>query len=140
MHDASRDAQEHHSRTHIHETRTVGEWAADVIAAFVGSWRCVLLHAVWFTLWFLLRLDINLLTLVVSLEAIFLCTFLLMSQNRQSTKDHVRDDHEAVEVDEMFQINQRQLVILEQQNEILALLQDRERAGAITAQEGKDVA
>jgi uncharacterized membrane protein len=112
----------HPARARIYLARTPGERAADLIAAFVGSWPFVFLHVVWFTVWLLLRLDINLLTLIVSLEAIFLTTFVLMSQNRQASKDKVRDDTEAVEVTQLTTMNQQQLTILAQQNEILALL------------------
>ena len=112
----------HPARARIYLARTPGERAADLIAAFVGSWPFVLLHVVWFTVWLLLRLDINLLTLIVSLEAIFLATFVLMSQNRQASKDERRDDTEAVEVEQLTIMNQQQLTILAQQNEILALL------------------
>ena len=112
----------HPARARIHLARTPGELAADLITAFAGSWPFVLLHVVWFTVWLLLRLDINLLTLIVSLEAIFLATFVLMSQNRQASKDERRDDTEAVEVEQLTLMNQQQLTILAQQNEILALL------------------
>jgi uncharacterized membrane protein len=60
---------------------------ADRVSAFIGSWLCLWLHTIWFLLWFDLSLDINLLTLIVSLEAIYLCVFLLMSGNRQSERD-----------------------------------------------------
>jgi len=112
----------HPARARIHLARTPGELAADLITAFAGSWPFVLLHVIWFTVWLLLRLDINLLTLIVSLEAIFLATFVLMSQNRQASKDERRDDTEAVEVEQLTLMNQQQLTILAQQNEILALL------------------
>ncbi len=112
----------HPARARIHLARTPGERAADLITAFAGSWPFVLLHVIWFTAWLLLRLDINLLTLIVSLEAIFLATFVLMSQNRQASKDERRDDTEAVEVEQLTIMNQQQLTILAQQNEILALL------------------
>jgi hypothetical protein len=36
----------------------------------------------------------------------------MMSQNRQSQKDHLRDDHEAEEVEMLYQINRQQLEIL----------------------------
>jgi uncharacterized membrane protein len=112
----------HPARARIHLARTPGELAADLITAFAGSWPFVLLHVAWFTVWLLLRLDINLLTLIVSLEAIFLATFVLMSQNRQASKDERRDDTEAGEVEQLTTMNRQQLTILAQQNEILALL------------------
>jgi uncharacterized membrane protein len=105
-----------HARHHIYTPTGLGEKAADAITAFVGSWRFVGIHAVWFILWIVARFEpfpFGLLTLLVSLEAIFLSTFVMMSQNRQATKDHLRDDHEAEEVDLLFQINQTQLEILE---------------------------
>lgn len=108
----------HPARSQIHAQRRVGEWAADSVASFAGSWRFVLLHVAWFSLWLLLHLDINLLTLIVSLEAIFLATFVLMSQNRGAAKDRTRDDTEAFEVDQLAEINRRQLGILMELREL----------------------
>ena len=102
----------HPRRAHIHLPAGIADRATDVLAAFAGSWAFVWLHVVWFTTWLLLQLNINLLTLIVSLEAIFLATFIMMSQNRQATKDRTRDDTEAEEVEELYQINQQQLEIL----------------------------
>lgn len=78
--------------------RSKQERIADWITMFSGSMGFVYLHAIWFAVWILLNvglLDIpyltqfdpypfGLLTLVVSLEAIFLSTFVLISQNRQA--------------------------------------------------------
>jgi len=91
---------------------TLAAKASDTITAFAGSWPFVLLHVGWFGGWLLLHLDINLLTLIVSLEAIFLATFVMMSQNRSASIDRARDDHEAKEVDELATLNQTQLDIL----------------------------
>lgn len=74
------------------DPRTAGQRAADGVAGFSGSWRFVFLHVAWFVAWLALRLDINLLTLVVSLEAIFLATFVLMSQNRQAARVQAQAD------------------------------------------------
>ena len=74
--------------------RTFGEKIADAIAAFTGSMTFVWLHVVWFTLWIVLNVGwlgfepfdaypFTFLTMIVSLEAIFLSTFILMSENRQ---------------------------------------------------------
>ena len=104
-----------HSRLHIYRPADFGAKAADVITGFVGSWLFVGIHALWFLLWIIFRLEpfpFGLLTLLVSLEAIFLSTFVMMSQNRAAERDHARDDHEAEEVDILFQINQTQLEIL----------------------------
>jgi uncharacterized membrane protein len=111
-----------HDRGSIHVATAIGDRAADLIAAFFGGWGSVGFHAIFFTFWFVLHLDINLLTMIVSLEAIFLTTFVMMSQNRQSSKDRVRDDMEASEVGDLFTMNQQQLTILNQQSEILAIL------------------
>lgn len=79
---------------------------ADTIASFAGSMPFVIIHAVFFAVWILLNLDIipgvaafdpfpfGLLTMAVSLEAIFLSVFVLLSQNLQSAKERVRADIE----------------------------------------------
>src|SRR5947209_19082979 len=65
----------------------------------------LMVNAVWFIIWILIntfdlglpRFDpypFGLLTMIVSLEAIFLSCFVLISQNRQAEKDHVRSDVE----------------------------------------------
>ncbi len=107
--------QINHARHHIWQPSDLGDKAADIITGFVGSWVFVGIHAFWFILWIILRIEpfpFGLLTLLVSLEAIFLSTFVMMSQNRSAARDHIRDDHEAQEVDVLFQINQTQLEIL----------------------------
>ena len=78
------------------DARTPFDRLADQIANFCGSITFVLVHIVWFSLWLLinwlpifsktLRFDpppFGILTLIVSLEAIFLSNFILISQNRQ---------------------------------------------------------
>jgi uncharacterized membrane protein len=68
------------------------EKIADALTRFSGSMAFVYLHAIWFGIWILLNMGwmgskpfdpfpFSLLTLVVSLEAIFLSTFVLISQN-----------------------------------------------------------
>ncbi len=85
------------------DTRSAVQKAADAIATFSGSIPFVLIHVVIFALWVGYNVvargafdpyPFQLLTLVVSLEAIFLSTFVLLSQNRQAAKDHVRGDIE----------------------------------------------
>ena len=111
------------NREHIHQPTKIGDIAADYITGFVGSWPFIGIHAAWFITWIVAGVEpfpYGLLTLLVSLEAIFLSTFVMMSQNRAAAKDHVRDDLESHEVEVMFQqrqqlykINQRQLKILQ---------------------------
>ena len=77
---------------------------ADIIAAFSGSIPFLILNAVWFIGWILWNVapalphfdpyPFGFLTMVVSLEAIFLSIFVLISQNRQAAKDHLRADAE----------------------------------------------
>jgi uncharacterized membrane protein len=86
---------------HLSALQRVADW----IAWFSGSMPFLLLNAVWFGAWIAantLPLGIRafdpfpfgLLTMIVSLEAIFLSCFVLISQNRQAEKDHVRSDVE----------------------------------------------
>ena len=65
---------------------------ADRITAFSGSMRFVYLHVLWFGLWIGLGVEgypYGLLTMIVSLEAIFLSTFVMISQNRADAKREV---------------------------------------------------
>jgi len=87
----------------VEAQRTAVERVADAIAAFSGSIPFLVVHATWFVLWIgwntlaSPRFDpypFGLLTMVVSLEAIFLSVFVLLSQNRQAAKDRVHSDVE----------------------------------------------
>jgi uncharacterized membrane protein len=81
---------------------TMLERVTDAIAEFSGSLAFLALHAIWFFVWIglntipgLLAFDpfpFGLLTMCVSLEAIFLSVIVLLSQNRQSAKDRIRAD------------------------------------------------
>jgi len=88
------------------QKRSTLDRIADAIAAFAGSMTFVFIHAAFFTVWILLNLDVipgaeafdpfpfGLLTMAVSLEAIFLAVFVLLSQNLQAAKERVRSDIE----------------------------------------------
>ncbi len=87
----------------IEEQQTFVERLADWIAAFSGSMSFLFLNALWFGLWIWLNVSgvwrfdpypFGLLTMIVSLQAIFLSIFVLLAQNRQAAKDRVRDDLE----------------------------------------------
>jgi uncharacterized membrane protein len=68
---------------------------ADKITAFAGSMTFVYLHVLWFGLWIGLgaeKYPYGLLTMIVSLEAIFLSTFVMISQNRADAKRQVIAD------------------------------------------------
>ncbi len=59
---------------------------ADAITTFAGSMWFVYIHVLWFAAWIGLRVEhypYGLLTMIVSLEAIFLATFVMITQNRQ---------------------------------------------------------
>jgi uncharacterized membrane protein len=72
---------------------------ADAITKFAGSMAFVYIHVVVFAGWMLLveSSPWPTLTLVVSLEAIFLSTFVMIGQNRQSAYQQAKADHDFVE-------------------------------------------
>ncbi|HEX8557356.1 MAG TPA: DUF1003 domain-containing protein [Pyrinomonadaceae bacterium] len=92
----------------VEERLTVFQRVADWLAWFSGSMLFLLIHAAWFGAWIALNVGLvsvpglsgfdpfpfGLLTMIVSLEAIFLSTFVLISQNRQVEKEKVRADIE----------------------------------------------
>jgi uncharacterized membrane protein len=77
---------------------------ADWIAWFSGSMPFLMINGGWFIVWIIINTlavgiafdpyPFGLLTMIVSLEAIFLSCFVLISQNRQAEKDRVRSDIE----------------------------------------------
>ena len=71
---------------------------ADAITAFAGSMNFVYLHAAIFALWMLVleKSPWPTLTLIVSLEAIFLSTFVMIGQNRQASFQQAKADHDFV--------------------------------------------
>ena len=71
---------------------------ADRITAFAGSMWFVYIHAVGFGVWMLFfeKSPWPTLTLVVSLEAIFLSTFVMIGQNRQAAFQQAKADHDFV--------------------------------------------
>jgi uncharacterized membrane protein len=94
---------------------------ADRITAFAGSMRFVYLHILWFGLWIGLGAEsypYGLLTMIVSLEAIFLSTFVMISQNRADAKRQVIADQQWQTVKEEDSQNQE---LLHLSNQILDL-------------------
>jgi uncharacterized membrane protein len=70
---------------------------ADRITAFAGSMAFVYIHIVWFGCWIgfgVEKYPYGLLTMIVSLEAIFLSTFVMISQNRADAKRQVVADQQ----------------------------------------------
>lgn len=87
----------------ITQQSTILERIADKIAAFSGSIPFLFIHIVWFALWIFFNtrfspvepfdpFPFGLLTMIVSLEAIILSVFVLLSQNRQVKKDRLRSE------------------------------------------------
>ena len=90
-------------QTLAHIRRRNEQRVADGITKFSGTMAFVLLHVVWFTFWIIFnttsshpfdKFPFGLLTLIVSLEAIFLSTFVLMSQNQSGQRDAEREHND----------------------------------------------
>jgi uncharacterized membrane protein len=78
-------------------SRSLQNRVADAITRFAGSMPFVYLHVVWFVLWIALGVEVfpyGLLTMLVSLEAIFLSTFVMISQNRADEKRAALAEHQ----------------------------------------------
>ena len=94
---------------------------ADQITAFAGSMWFVYIHIVWFASWIGFGVEgypYGLLTMIVSLEAIFLSTFVMISQNRADAKRQVVADQQWQTVKEEDNQNQE---LLNLSNQILEL-------------------
>jgi uncharacterized membrane protein len=90
---------------------------ADAITRFSGSMPFVYLHIIWFASWIIFKVEdypYGLLTMIVSLEAIFLSTFVMISQNRADSKRQVIADQQWTTVQEEDAQN-RQLLDLSHQ-------------------------
>jgi uncharacterized membrane protein len=103
---------------HAEERRqSIENRIADRITGFAGSMRFVYIHVVWFGCWIGLGVEhypYGLLTMIVSLEAIFLSTFVMISQNRADAKRQAVADQQWQTVKEEDQQNQ-ELIALSQQ-------------------------
>ena len=89
----------------------------------LGAWTSSggYLHVIWFAAWIILGVEhypYGLLTMIVSLEAIFLSTFVMISQNRADEKRQVLADHQWQTVQEGEQQNEQLLAL---SNQILEL-------------------
>ena len=93
-----------------HQARTSADIQlriADAITKFAGSMPFVYLHAVAFAVWMLVieQDPWPKLTLVVSLEAIFLSAFVMIGQNRQSSFQQAKADHDFMEQEQELKLN-----------------------------------
>ena len=97
---------------------------ADAITTFAGSMAFVYLHIIWFGCWIGFGVEsypFGLLTMIVSLEAIFLSTFVMISQNRADAKRQVIADQQWVTVQEEDKQN---VELLDISRQILALTKE----------------
>ena len=90
----------------IEEQLTLIDRIADKAADFSGRFSFLVVHAIWFAVWIGLNIGVlpgvkdfdpfpfGLLTMIVSLEAIFLSCMVLISQNRSAAKDRIRTEEE----------------------------------------------
>jgi uncharacterized membrane protein len=121
-------------RTKAASERGISGRIADAITKFSGRMVFVYVHILWFMVWILLNtgrfgvqqfdpFPYGLLTMVVSLEAIFLSTFVLISQNRMGEESERRADldlhigllteHELTRVLQMLDAIQEKLAIVD---------------------------
>jgi uncharacterized membrane protein len=97
---------------------------ADAITRFSGSMLFVYVHVIWFACWIGFGVEaypFGLLTMIVSLEAIFLSTFVLISQNRADAKRQVIADQQWKTVQEEEAQN---VELLELSRQILGLTKE----------------
>lgn len=133
-----------HLRTKAAHERDLQDRIADIITSFSGRMIFAYVHIVWFGIWILLNtgqfgvrafdpFPYGLLTMIVSLEAIFLSTFVLISQNRMGKETERRADldlhigllteHELTRVLQMLDAIQDKMGIVDHESSELADLE-----------------
>jgi uncharacterized membrane protein len=113
---------------------------ADRITMFAGSMRFVYLHVIWFACWIGFGVEsypFGLLTMIVSLEAIFLSTFVMISQNRADAKRQVLADEEWKTVQDEDHQNQE---LLDLSKQILNLTKEVHAFASARASHGPSAA
>jgi uncharacterized membrane protein len=125
---------------------------ADIVTAFCGDMRFVYIHVVVFAVWIATRgfgsdeFPFNFLTMAVSLEAIFLSTFILISQNRQEAANAARNEQiqqsllrmvsEVIDDEKLDQMNEEMIQALLRRIDVDHLRPMREQiaqiAGCVT--------
>jgi uncharacterized membrane protein len=98
------DARLRHEQYLVARMRGTQDRLSDAITNFSGTLVFVYIHAAWFAVWITFNeglfgrsaiwdpFPFGLLTMIVSLEAIFLSTFVMISQNRQAAREKIRAD------------------------------------------------
>ena len=144
-----------HLRTKAARERGLQDRIAHIITSFSGRMIFACVHIVWFGIWILLNtgrfgvhafdpFPYGLLTMIVSLEAIFLSTFVLISQNRLGEETERRADldlhigllteHELTRVLQMLDAIQDKLGIVDHANSELADLEMETKPGDVLAE------
>ena len=106
---------------------------ADAITRFAGSMTFVYLHIIWFGCWIgfgVEKYPFGLLTMIVSLEAIFLSTFVMISQNRADAKRQLIADEEWKTVQEEDRQNEELLALSKQILELTREVHAHYRSGS----------
>jgi len=101
------------------ENKNFLDKVSKLIAKFFGSWWAVVFHIAWFVGWLILTDDINLLMMWVSLEAIFIGIFLLMSSSKAEEE---RDRKESKEQERQKKQIEFNTALNETQSSLLAEL------------------
>jgi uncharacterized membrane protein len=110
---------------------------ADRITRFAGSMAFVYLHVIWFASWIGFRIEhypFGLLTMIVSLEAIFLSTFVMISQNRADAKRQVIADQEWMTVQDEDRQNRE---LLDLSHQILQLTKEVRSYAEVAGSRGR---
>jgi uncharacterized membrane protein len=120
---------------HARERRlSIQDRIADRITDFAGSMQFVYLHIIWFTAWIVLGVEaypFGLLTMIVSLEAIFLSTFVMISQNRADAKRVLLANLQWKTVQEEDRQNEELLTLSRQILELTRAVHAATHAGGI---------
>ena len=144
-----------HMRLKAARERSVSQRIADVVTSFSGTMIFVYIHIIWFSVWILLNSGLlgmepfdpfpyGLLTMIVSLEAIFLSTFVLISQNRMGELSEQRADldlhidllteYELTRVLQMLRAIQEKMGIADEEDEELSDLEMETKPEAVLAE------
>jgi uncharacterized membrane protein len=113
--------------------RSLQNRIADAVTAFAGSMWFVYIHIAWFGAWIGLRVErypFGLLTMIVSLEAIFLATFVMITQNRQDDARRALANQEWRMVQAEERQNEELITISRQTLELTKAIHELTRAHA----------
>ena len=144
-----------HMRLKAARERSISQRIADVVTSFSGTMIFVYIRIIWFSVWILLNSGLlgmepfdpfpyGLLTMIVSLEAIFLSTFVLISQNRMGELSEQRADldlhidllteYELTRVLQMLRAIQEKMGIADEEDEELSDLEMETKPEAVLAE------